>query len=248
MSPTPDSSSFQLRTLSFQNGPVIIGRTDGVEKIGGEALPTTSNGIFTQGVVSRKQAMISFENGRFFLQDLNSSHGTKVNEERLHSEPVKLRDGDIGDWHKNVQFKPVKATIQLVYPSYDTQCPGRRRSWARCPGRTRTRTAARREPRAQTWTKQQVYNLWSMLWQRKKPEAPKQRENWGAWRKLFSTKRSTIFPKRRQYWWWQALQTLALAVINWERNKCFLSANFIFLTLFTAISQELFMLRCSATL
>ena len=120
---TPDSSSFQLRTLSFQNGPVIIGRSDGVEKIGGEALPTTSNGIFTQRVVSRKQAMISFENGRFFLQDLNSSHGTKVNEERLHSEPIKLRDGDIGDWHKNVQFKPVKATIQLVYPSYDTVVP-----------------------------------------------------------------------------------------------------------------------------
>ena len=86
-------------------------------------MPTTSNGIFTQGVVSRKQAMISFENGRFFLQDLNSSHGTKVNEERLHSEPVKLRDGDIGDWHKNVQFKPVKATIQLVYFSYKTVVP-----------------------------------------------------------------------------------------------------------------------------
>ena len=99
-----------------------------MEKIGGEALPTTSNGIFTQGVVSRKQAMISFENGRFFLQDLNSSHGTKVNEERLHSEPIKLRDGDTvtfgrGGWHKNVQFKPVKATIQLVYPSYDTVVP-----------------------------------------------------------------------------------------------------------------------------
>ena len=123
MSPTPDSSRFQPCTLNFHNGPIIIGRTDGFKKIGGEALPTTSNGIFTQGVVSRKQAMISFENGRFFLQDLNSSHGTKVNEERLHSEPIKLRDGDIGDWHKNVQFKPVKATIQLVYPSYDTVVP-----------------------------------------------------------------------------------------------------------------------------
>ena len=91
--------------------PTFFWGADGVEKIGGEALPTTSNGIFTQGVVSRKQAMISFENGRFFLQDLNSSHGTKVNEERLHSEPIKLRDGDIGGWHKNAQFKPVKATI-----------------------------------------------------------------------------------------------------------------------------------------
>ena len=109
--------------LSAVIPPTFFGGADGVEKIGGEALPTTSNGIFTQGVVSRKQAMISFENGRFFLQDLNSSHGTKVNEERLHSEPVKLRDGDIGDWHKNVQFKPVKATIQLVYPSYDTVVP-----------------------------------------------------------------------------------------------------------------------------
>ena len=46
----------------------------------------------------------------------------------MHSEPIKLRDGDIvtfgrGGWHKNVQFKPVKATIQLVYPSYDTVVP-----------------------------------------------------------------------------------------------------------------------------
>ena len=94
-----------------------------MEKIGGEALPTTSNGIFTQGVVSHKQAMISFENGRFFLQDLNSSHRTKVNEERLHPEPIKLRDGDFGGWRKNVQFKPVKATIQLVYFSYKTVVP-----------------------------------------------------------------------------------------------------------------------------
>ena len=128
MSPTPESSSFQPRTLSFQNGPVIIGRTDGVEKIGGEALPTSSNGIFTQGVVSRKQAMISFENGRFFLQDLNSTHGTKVNEERLHSDPIMLRDGDIltfgrGGWYKNIQFKPVKAKIQLAFPSYDSVVP-----------------------------------------------------------------------------------------------------------------------------
>ena len=28
-----------------------------------------------------------------------------------------------GGWLKNVQFKPVKATIQLVYPSYDTVVP-----------------------------------------------------------------------------------------------------------------------------
>ena len=42
--------------------------------------------------------------------------------------PIKLKDGEIltfgrGGWHKNVQFKPVKATIQLVYPSYDTVVP-----------------------------------------------------------------------------------------------------------------------------
>ena len=114
--------------LSAVIPPTFFGGADGVEKIGGEALPTTSNGIFTQGVVSRKQAMISFENGRFFLQDLNSSHGTKVNEERVHSEPIKLRDGDIvtfgrGGWHKNIQFKPVKAKIQLAFPSYDTVVP-----------------------------------------------------------------------------------------------------------------------------
>ena len=64
--------------LSAVIPPTFFGGADGVEKIGGEALPTTSNGIFTQGVVSRKQAMISSENVRFFLQDLNSSHGTKV--------------------------------------------------------------------------------------------------------------------------------------------------------------------------
>ena len=66
--------------------------------------------------------------GHWFQWQSVASHRTKVNEERLHSEPIKLRDGDTvtfgrGGWHKNVQFKPVKATIQLVYPSYDTVVP-----------------------------------------------------------------------------------------------------------------------------
>ena len=42
--------------------------------------------------------------------------------------PIKLKDGEIltfgrGGWHKNIQFKQVKAKIQLAFPSYDTVVP-----------------------------------------------------------------------------------------------------------------------------
>ena len=82
--PTPESSWFETRTLSFYNGAKIqIGRTDGLDEIGGEVRPSSSNGIFTEKVISRKHANLFFRVGRFFVEDENSAHGTKVNGEKL---------------------------------------------------------------------------------------------------------------------------------------------------------------------
>ena len=129
MWPTVDSTSFQARTLTFNNGPVFIGRTDGMFKIGDDSLPSGTNGIFVEGSVSRHHAKISFDNGRFLIQDMKSTHGTKVNGERLECVPHMLKNGDLvmfgkGGWHEGVQHKPVIGLVHLHYPTYDSLVPG----------------------------------------------------------------------------------------------------------------------------
>ena len=126
---TPDSSPFQTRTLRFHNGPIKIGRTDGLDELGGEVVVTSSNGIFTEKVVSRKHGKLTFENGRFFVVDLNSSHGTQVNGVKLpKNTPTKLKNDDIVTFGRagfcnGIEFKPIIARIKLDFPSYDSIVP-----------------------------------------------------------------------------------------------------------------------------
>ena len=128
--PTPESSWFETRTLSFHNGAKIqIGRTDGLDEIGGEVRPSSSNGIFTEKVISRKHANLFFRVGRFFVEDENSAHGTKVNGEKLQEfSAYKLTDGDIltfgrSGYYKGDEFKAVIGKVSLAYPCYDSLVP-----------------------------------------------------------------------------------------------------------------------------
>ena len=128
MSPAPNSSPFETRNLTLLNGPMYIGRTDGMFRLGSDTFPNSSNGFFTAGTVSRKHAKVHFQSGRFWIQDLKSSHGTKINGDRLDTEPHILRDDDIVSFGKagfvgNVEQKPVFAQIKLKYPTYDSLVP-----------------------------------------------------------------------------------------------------------------------------
>ena len=100
-----------------------------MQEIGGEVLPSSSNGIFTEKVISRKHASLFFRAGRIFVEDENSSHGTMVNGERVQKgSAYKLSDGDIltfgrSGYYHGVEFKAVIGIIRLAYPSYDSVVP-----------------------------------------------------------------------------------------------------------------------------
>jgi len=83
-----------LARLTLQNGPMgghsylfhqdvtTIGRTNG-------------NDLIIAGrTVSRRHARLWFDNGRWFMEDLQSANGTQVNNTRVY-QPVTLNDGDV---------------------------------------------------------------------------------------------------------------------------------------------------------
>ena len=83
-----------LARLTIQNGPMggrsylfhqdvtTIGRTNG-------------NDLIISGrTVSRRHARLWFDNGRWYLEDLQSANGTLVNNVRVY-QPVSLNDGDV---------------------------------------------------------------------------------------------------------------------------------------------------------
>lgn len=83
-----------LARLTFRNGP-IAGRSylfhQDVTTIG----RTNGNDLIISGrTVSRRHARLWFDNGRWYLDDLQSANGTLVNNTRLHQN-IALNDGDI---------------------------------------------------------------------------------------------------------------------------------------------------------
>ena len=126
--PTTKSTIFRARTLCLDKGPVLIGRTDGLGKLGNDTDPSDSNGIFEDATVSRHHATISFKDGHFWITDNNSTHGTLLNNDKLRSEPYMLKNKDIltfgaAPWHDGIEFKGVVGRINLHFPSYDTIVP-----------------------------------------------------------------------------------------------------------------------------
>jgi serine/threonine protein kinase len=70
------------RTYRFHQTMTTIGRTNG------------NDFIIVGNTVSRRHARLWFENGRWYLQDLQSSNGTALNSIRIF-QPVELQDGDL---------------------------------------------------------------------------------------------------------------------------------------------------------
>jgi len=72
--------------IPLHSMPITLGRT------GKEWEPDIS---FNNAFVSRQHASIYYENGQYYIKDLNSKHGTYLNEQRLepnHSAPLKESD------------------------------------------------------------------------------------------------------------------------------------------------------------
>ncbi|MEO7021345.1 MAG: protein kinase [Ktedonobacteraceae bacterium] len=72
------------RVFRFHQGLTTIGRTNG-------------NDLIINGkTVSRRHALLRFDNGRWYLADMESANGTFVNSMRLQpNQPVALNDGDV---------------------------------------------------------------------------------------------------------------------------------------------------------
>ncbi|VVC28470.1 SMAD/FHA domain,Forkhead-associated (FHA) domain [Cinara cedri] len=114
----PNSHPFEERTLTLDL-PVKIGRLLAKAKV------SPHNGIFDCKVLSRNHALLSHENGKFYLQDTKSSNGTFVNNHRLsksgeESKPQEVFSGDVVQFGvdvientKNISHGCITAVLKL---------------------------------------------------------------------------------------------------------------------------------------
>jgi serine/threonine protein kinase len=83
-----------LARLSIQTGP-LAGRSYRFHQDMTTIGRTNGNDFVISGrTVSRRHARLWFDNGRWYLEDLQSANGTLVNNVRIH-QPVVLNDGDV---------------------------------------------------------------------------------------------------------------------------------------------------------
>lgn len=83
-----------LARLSMQNGP-MSGRSYRFHQVVTTVGRTNGNDLIISGrTVSRRHARLWFDNGRWYLEDLQSANGTLVNNVRI-SQPHALNDGDV---------------------------------------------------------------------------------------------------------------------------------------------------------
>jgi len=104
----PNSHPFQERNLCLDK-PVKIGRSVA------RARTASNNAIFDCKVLSRNHATLWYADGKFFLQDIRSSNGTFVNNQRLsqsseESLPKELCSGDIVQFGVDVMENTRKVT------------------------------------------------------------------------------------------------------------------------------------------
>ncbi len=83
-----------LARLTIQNGP-MGGQSYRFHQVVTTIGRTNGNDLIIQGrTVSRRHARLLFDNGRWYLEDLQSANGTLVNNARVY-QPVALNDGDV---------------------------------------------------------------------------------------------------------------------------------------------------------
>ncbi len=84
-----------LARLTIQNGEAA-GRSYWFHQVMTTIGRTNGNNLIISGrTVSRRHARLWFDNGQWFLEDLQSANGTSVNNVRISFQPVVLKDGDI---------------------------------------------------------------------------------------------------------------------------------------------------------
>lgn len=102
------------REIEFVNS-LKIGRSN----VSLNSSENSQDGLFDSKVMSRSHAVISFKRGEFFIQDLNSSNGTFINEYNM--EPMKeelIFTEDILQFGTRVGLhEPVKIKIDLISPT-----------------------------------------------------------------------------------------------------------------------------------
>lgn len=88
---TIQSGSMQGRSYRFHQDVTTVGRTNG-------------NDLVISGkTVSRRHARLWFANGRWFLEDVGSANGTRVNNNVVyHNQQVTLNDGDVVNFGEEV--------------------------------------------------------------------------------------------------------------------------------------------------
>jgi hypothetical protein len=81
--------------LDFSSkGEVLIGRADPVSRVFPD-VDLTPHGGYDAGV-SRRHCRLTFQGGQFFVEDLGSTNGTKVNGQVIPpNQPCPIKDGDI---------------------------------------------------------------------------------------------------------------------------------------------------------
>ena len=123
MTKTMGSDYFEPRLLKFgKSMSRLIGRSDNKEEVDGEFVEKFDNCIFNFLYVSRKQAMLKFTNGRFFVVNLSASNVTQLNGARLAtSDPVQIHNGDI----LKIEHRKgaLIAGIHVHYPTYSSEVP-----------------------------------------------------------------------------------------------------------------------------
>jgi hypothetical protein len=79
--------------IPLPTGPVLVGRNDPANAI---KVQIDLNNIDTTRTVSRRHALLTFDQGSFYLtEQINVANGTYLNGQRLTAQlPVKLTDGD----------------------------------------------------------------------------------------------------------------------------------------------------------
>jgi pSer/pThr/pTyr-binding forkhead associated (FHA) protein len=92
---TLQSGPLAGRSFRFHQDVTTIGRTNG------------NDFIIAGRTVSRRHARLWFDNGLWYLEDLQSANGTLVNGERIQQ--TVLRDGDL------IQFGDERLIFHIVY-------------------------------------------------------------------------------------------------------------------------------------
>ena len=115
------SVHFEARLIKFDKHMRMIGRSNNMEEVDGELYEDLSNGIFNFPFVSRKQAILEYYNGRFYIQNVSSSNVTEVNGIKLGCGRVKINNGDVLRIGHNSQA--LVAGIHLHYPEYNSIVP-----------------------------------------------------------------------------------------------------------------------------